>query len=258
MYTHNEGEERLPGAELSAQEPVIAFTLARYPQRLSWRALAHLALDRWLLQRTAGLRFWRLLGVGQGRAFDPCADLQRYALFTVWDSLSALHAFEHDSTLMQRIREQSEEAWTVHMRPVRWYGRWGGCDPFAGMTPVAAPESGPWIILTRATIRPTHLRAFLQAVPPVAEQLLQQPELLNSVGVGEAPLFYQATFSLWRTLPALTKFAYEAAPHMEVVQRVHRERWYREELFARLRPLASYGTWDGVDPLLTARSGGPC
>ena len=38
MHTDNEGEERLPGAELSAQEPVIAFTLARYPKRLSWRA----------------------------------------------------------------------------------------------------------------------------------------------------------------------------------------------------------------------------
>lgn len=31
-----------------------------------------------------------------------------------------------------------------------------------------------------------------------------------------------------------------------------------EELFARLRSLASYGIWDGVDPLLTARGGGPC
>jgi hypothetical protein len=234
---------------VSIQEPVVAFTLARFPRRLSMNVLLHLAVDRWPLRRIPGLRFWRLLGVGQGRAFSSRADLQRYALFTVWDSISALQAFECESTLMQRIQTRSEEAWTVYMRPVRWHGLWGGRDPFAGMAPVPAPEAGPWIVLTRATIRPTRLRAFLQAVPAVAQHLLRQPELLNSVGVGEAPLLYQATFSLWRTLPAVTAFAYASAPHRDVVRRTCREEWYSEELFARLRPFASYGTWDGIDPL---------
>jgi len=234
---------------VSEHDPIVAFTLARYPKRASITALAHLALDRWPLWHTPGLRFWRLLGVGRGKAFDPHADLQRYGLFTVWDTYAALQRFAQHSAIMQRIQQRAEEVWTVHMQPVRWHGTWGGCDPFAGMVPVPPPEPGPWLILTRATIRPTRLCAFLNAVPPVAKVLLQQPELINSVVVGEAPLLYQATLSLWRSLPAVTTFAYGTSAHVEVVRRTHSERWYREELFARLRPVASFGTWDGVDPL---------
>ena len=237
--------------QILEHEPVVAFTLARYAQRHGIATLAHLGLDRLPLQRVPGLAFWRLLGVGRGRVFDPHADLQRSALFTVWNSYTDLKRFESQSRMMKSIQRRAEEVWTVHMRPVRWHGKWGGRDPFVAMTPVPAAEAGPWIILTRATIYPTKVRAFLSAVPSVAEQLLQQPDLINSVGVGEAPLLYQATLSLWRTLPAVTLFAYSHERHADVVRRTRQEGWYREELFARFRPIASSGTWDGVDPLLT-------
>ncbi len=235
--------------QISENDPIAAFTLARYPRQQSMAALAHLVFDRWSLLRTPGLSFWRSLGVGRGRVFDSHADLQRYALFTVWNSYADLKHFETHGGVMRSIQRRAEEVWTVHMRPVRWHGKWGGRDPFASMVPVAAPEPGPWIILTRATIRPTRVQAFLGAVPSVAAQLLQQPELINSVGVGEAPLLYQATLSVWSTLPAVTEFAYSQGLHKNIVQRTRQERWYREELFARLRPVASFGTWDGVDPL---------
>ncbi|GLV56205.1 hypothetical protein KDH_30480 [Dictyobacter sp. S3.2.2.5] len=236
---------------IADHEPVVAFTLARYPRRERVRALAHLGLDRWPLAHVPGLRFWRLLGVGQGRVFDPHADLHRYALFTVWRSLEDLRRFENTSAVMGRIYQRAEEAWTVHMLPVSWHGTWGGNDPFQGFVAAPPPQADPWIILTRATIRSTRVRAFLRAVPAVAEQLLQQPALLQSVGVGEAPLFYQATLSLWSTLPSVKRFAYSQNAHADVIKRTRKEQWYREEMFARFRPLASFGTWDGIDPLGT-------
>jgi hypothetical protein len=231
-------------------EPIVAFMLARYPRRVSFSALAYLGLDRWPLAHMHGLRFWRLLGVGRGRAFDPHADFQRSALFTVWNSWTALKEFEAHSEILRRVQQRAEEIWTVSMRPVRWHGKWGGSDPFAGMIPALPPEPGPWVILTRATLNMSKIPAFLKAVPPVSEYLLQQPELINSVGVGEAPLLYQATISLWRTLPAITTFAYGSAPHIDVVRRTRQERWYREELFARFRPISSQGTWGGINPLV--------
>jgi heme-degrading monooxygenase HmoA len=230
-------------------EPIVAFTLAHYPARAGLFALPYLAFDRLSLGSTPGLRFYRLLGVGKGKSFDPHADFQRYALFTVWDSHAALQRFEAQSSMMQRIRQRANELWSVHMLPVRSHGLWGGCDPFSGITPVDPPEPGPWVILTRATIYPSQWRTFLKAVPAVTEQLLQQQELIASVGVGEAPIFFQGTISLWRSLAAITTFAYSPAQHSVVIRRTRREHWYREELFARFRPVASWGTWDGVDPL---------
>ena len=235
--------------DIQPNEPVVAFTLARYPKRASFSQFARLGLDRLPLSFTHGLRFWRLFGVGRGQVFDPHADLQRYAMFTIWDSYTALRCFEARSSIMRRTREHSEEAWTVHMYPVRWHGRWGGRDPFARMTPALAPEPGPWVILTRATLYPHKIRSFLQAVPAVAEQLVQQPDYINSVGVGEIPLVRQATLSVWRTLPSITAFAYGTTPHRDVIRRTREERWYSEELFARFRPVESCGTWDGSDPL---------
>ncbi len=230
-------------------EPIVAFMLARHPAQAGIQTLFYLGFDRLTLARTPGLRFWRLLGVGQGRVFDPHADLQRSALFTVWDSLAALKQFEAQSHMMQRVRRQSAEVWSVQMVPVRWHGQWGGSDPFARFAPAPAPTPGPWVILTRATLYATKVRTFLDAVPAVAQHLLQQPSLINSVGVGEAPLLYQATLSVWRTLPDITAFAYGPTPHSEVVRRTRRESWYKEDLFARFLPVASSGTWDGVNPL---------
>jgi len=228
--------------------PIAAFTLAHYPKAGSLAAMAHLGMDRWPLAHTSGLRFWRLFGVGKGRVFDPRADLQRTALFTVWNSSVSLKQFENSSRVMRSMRDRADEVWTVHLLPVRWHGRWGGRDPFEGVSPASPSEPGPWVILTRASIRPSKVSAFLKAVPAVSQQLLQQAEFINSVGVGEAPLLYQATISLWRNLPAVTSFAYGPASHSDVIRRTRREQWYREELFARFKPIDSWGMWDGIDP----------
>jgi len=162
--------------------------LARYPWRNSYTALVDIGLNRVLLRRVPGLRFWKLLGSAHGLAFGPWNPC-RYGLFSVWESPAALDAFERDSPIAAAYRRRADELWTVRLRPLSWHGMWGGVDPFADaaptiplasdpLSPLGAAQvnsSGstdrPLAILTRATIRPLRVRAFRTAARQVNAEL---------------------------------------------------------------------------------------
>jgi hypothetical protein len=203
-----------------------------------------MATDRRTLRRTPGLRFAKLLGTGTGRTFTPRdANPRRWALLATWATPHAADAFE-SGPVSQAWARLATLRLRVLMRPIASRGQWAGRTPFGDPRPFA--HDGPVAALTRARIRPAKLFTFWRAVPPVSADLRQTPALRFAIGIGEAPIGLQGTFSMWDSTAALTTFAYQRAPHQEAIAATARERWYAEELFARFAVLEM----DGDDPVV--------
>ncbi|MEP0479859.1 MAG: DUF3291 domain-containing protein, partial [Nonlabens sp.] len=98
-------------------------------------------------------------------------------------------------------------------------------------------------VITRATIKLSKLKIFWNAVPTSQLDLIDNPNLLFTAGVGERPVTQMATFSLWNDARALKKFAYRSQNHRHAVQQTQALQWYKEELFTRFQPYKIKGTW---------------
>lgn len=236
---------------------VASFHLTRFPPRHALAAMARLAVGRGSIGSVPGLRFARQLGTGRGSGMGLGADLSRWATFAVWNGEGALDNFLDYSTQASRWRERGEESYHLGLRPLSVHGSWGGERPLTDMDTTDTDAEAPVAVLTRARIRPRHWPAFYRSVPAVETHLRAQEGLLAVLGIGEAPVGLQATFSLWRSPSDVRAFAYDGSAHEAVVRRTREEGWFAEELFARFRPYRSAGAWDGIDPLAGAgRAGG--
>jgi heme-degrading monooxygenase HmoA len=209
-------------------------------------ALWRMARDRVGLRSTPGLRFAKLLGTGSGESFTPRdADPHHWAALTVWDDAAAARSFE-SSRLVGAWDDLAHERLRVVMAPLSSRGTWAGHDPFGDAR--GSRPAGPVAAITRARIRTTRSLQFWRAVPAVSTDLHGSDGLRLSVGIGEAPIGLQGTFSVWDSSDALVDFAYRRAPHAAVVERTASAGWYAEEMFARLAVLELDGRYRGVTP----------
>ena len=204
-------------------------------------ALARMGLDRVRARRTPGVRFAKMLGTGDGRTFTARdADPLHWAKLSTW----ATPGPDPVADSWQRL---AQETWRVDLRPLVSTGRWSGREPFGSPSPIR--YDGPVAALTRARLRPSLARQFWRAVPPVSLALHENVGLRAALGVGEAPLGLQGTFSLWDSPASLRDFAHRSPEHQRVIALTADTGWYAEELFSRFAVVGSSGTLHGRDPL---------
>jgi hypothetical protein len=217
--------------------PVVLLHVWRVPARAVPRSLGRMAVDpfrlRRDLRRDPGVRFGKLLGTGTGEGFGPTdADPTRYAALTVFDDPEAARRFEAGPVVAGWDR-LARSAARLRLRPIASRGRWSGRDPFPTQAGTGTAHTGTVLAITRARLRPSRAVTFWRAVPPVVTALRAAPGLLARFGVGEAPIGWQGTVSVWRTTAELVDFAYRQPEHRAAIARTATARWYAEELFAR-------------------------
>ena len=201
------------------------------------------------LATTPGLTFSRLMGSGGGNGFSLTPNWGVYAWLGHWEDQAAANAFYATHPWYSEAEGHSSNRITFYLQATMSHGEWGGGNPFTPR-PQDYDKHEPVAVITRATIYPHKLPDFWRYVPRTSASVYEQPARLLSIGIGEYPVFMQATFSLWMSGAAMTEFAYSSTHHREVVQLTRSRGWYREELFTRFRLLDTVGQWP--DP----RSGG--
>jgi heme-degrading monooxygenase HmoA len=226
---------------------IVSLTIVRYRKAFIPMALFAMAIHRIPLWLQKSCSFWKLLGSGRNGTFDLQPDWQQWGLLAVWDSREDFERFNNRSFISKWWNIFTYERWTLLCTPLQSHGKWEGKEPFGRADIKDYP--GPIAILTRATINISRLKNFWANVDSVATLMKNAPGFITSFGIGEAPIYRQATFSVWRSIDDVKAFAYASKEHAEVIKKTRLEKWYSEELFARFIPLASIGTINGKDPL---------
>lgn len=191
-------------------------------------AFLQMAIGRRVARNIPGVTFAKLMGTGTGKTFTPTdADLKQWAVLFVAADLDAIE----NSRFIERWKNRSTKIDKYHLQPISSHGKWSKEEPF--IISGNKHGGGPVVAITRARLKWSQSIRFWRSIPPVVLDLHQSPGLIFSIGIGEAPIGLQGTFSLWESAGALRDFAYKNAPHRAVIEDTKRFDWYSEELFAR-------------------------
>ena len=200
--------------------------------RVPW-AILHMALDRLTLRHLSYISFWKLLGTGKGETFTV-----RDGTALRWGCIVVIPRAKLDSfdssIFVERWRLIARSEFHAVLTPLSVHGQWSRGNPFAADPLFRSREwSGEVVAITRARIKWRKNVIFWRSVPPVTESLRQSPGLIGAIGIGEAPIGLQGTFSLWKSAASLNEFAYRQPAHQNAIAATAREQWYAEELFGR-------------------------
>jgi len=198
-------------------------------------------LGRFPLRHITGLKFSKILGSGKNGGFGLAPSGTRQGLFCVFDQLAQAEAFLNASQVIADYRSHADEFFCAILSAFSVKGTWSGQSLDIG---TSEPRSGPIAALTRASIRPSKAVQFWRNSPPAEESLGHATGCLLAVGLGEAPILRQATFSIWESVDHMNRYARTGA-HMDAIRASLAGQHFSESMFVRFAPLRAEGHWKG-------------
>jgi spheroidene monooxygenase len=226
---------------MNRPDHVVVLVLAAWrPQAVAW-GFMRMVLGERPLRKTPGLLFTRVLGSGENGGFVLKPGLDHHGLFLLFDGDEAADRFVQDSSVLDGYRAHAREWCVLKLRATSCRGSWAGRT----IVPTrSAPEQGPVAALTRGSVRPTRLWPFWRHSPATQASVARAPGCELAMGLGEAPLLRQATFSLWRNQAAMDAYARSGA-HLQAIRASTQGEHLKESMFVRFVPLWIDGSWKG-------------
>jgi heme-degrading monooxygenase HmoA len=213
---------------------MVTLSLIHYSKNKYW-AFKQMQLLPPKLAKVDGCDFVKLLGTGSGFGFSLWPDFSTYALLMKWDNKENADNFLTNDEVFEELKIKSKEIKTHYLEATGAHGSWYGKNPFPEKSEYAG---GKIAVITRARINIHKLPRFWQFVPKASKAIENAKGLIYTKGIGEWPLIEQATFSIWENEQAMKEYAY-ADIHKEIIGKVKKENWYKEEMFSRFNYLKS-------------------
>lgn len=198
-------------------------------------------------KKMPGLLFAKIMGSGEGGGFSLKPSGTHQGLIFVFDCIQNASNYLHSDEL-KRYCDKTRESWqgvmAVHSCRGTWNGKgWQSKGVLDGYES-AEHATGPLASLTRGSIRATQALAFWKHAPAAQNDLLSAPGCELAVGLGEAPLLRQCTFSLWSNAKSLIDYAQQGA-HLKAITAAHKYNFFSESMFVRMQVLHMAGKWRG-------------
>ena len=221
---------------------VAVFLLADIaPKHRLW-GYARFVIGGFAMRHVRGLVMSKVMGSGDGGGFGLKPSSSRQALFCLFTDEDSADAFLK-SPIAKAYAQRAQEFCSAKLRAYSCRGAWSGQSIAVTASPPDS-GSGPIATLTRASIRPMSARRFWRMQPASEVSLNEASGCLMATGVGEAPFFRQATFSLWANTAAMEAYARTGA-HLAAIRAAHEGAFFSESMFARFVPLQLAGRWRG-------------
>lgn len=229
---------------LSSGVPIVRLDIWGIPRRSAVQALTFAASTQRQLKGSGAL-FGKTVGTGLGVPLSALnADLGHWVMVTTWPDQSAALEFA-DHRCHEWSRDIRDEHFFIVLQPMASKGTWGGEAVFGDPVDDLRDDE-PVATITRGRVRLRHWQEFRKTIVPLADELAAAPGMAMRVGLTEAPVCTQGTFSVWSSAQAMNDFAYRHRAHQEVMQATVQHDWYSESLFARFRVLDYGGVFGGI------------
>ncbi len=242
---------------------VLVVLLVDYlPQHRAWGWL-RLAQGATALKGTTGLLFAKIMGSGSDGGFGLRPSSSHQGLIGLFTDQLCADEFIASLRVADMVK-RAREYWIGTLAITSARGQWDQqnwaqtplhCLKNSQISSTDTLDSRPIATLTRASIRPAKAMSFWRYAPAAQEELGLANGCYLAMGLGEAPIVRQCTFSLWKNTESMMAYAHGNA-HGQAIAAAKRHDFFAESMFVRLRVLNMWGTWQGkhFSPLMEATS----